>query len=224
MHSDLPPTTLRGYVQLNNGTDSATNINSIAPDPVQYLGPAIVATANRPVRIKFTNLLPTTASGGDLYLPSDTTVMGAGTGPNGGTEMYPDNRATIHLHGGLTPWVSDGTPHQWVAPNLESASHTAPYLKGASVQDVPDMPVSPGGSITFYYTNEQSARLMFYHDHALGITRLNVYDGLAAPFILTDPVEAALVSGGTGIGPYGSVTVPCGRSGPRHPDSPGYPG
>jgi hypothetical protein len=31
--------------------------------------------------------------------------------------------------------------------------------------------------MTFYYTNQQSARLMFYHDHAWGITRLNVYAG-----------------------------------------------
>ena len=34
--------------------------------------------------------------------------------------------------------------------------------------------------MTFYYTNQQSARLMFYHDHAWGITRLNVYAGEAA--------------------------------------------
>lgn len=37
------------------------------------------------------------------------------------------------------------------------------------------------GEMTFYYTNQQSARLMFYHDHAWGITRLNVYAGMAAP-------------------------------------------
>lgn len=186
LHSDLPPTTLRVYVQLNNGTSGAAN--TIAPDPVQYLGATIVATANRPVRIKLTNLLPTTASGGDLFLPADTSIMGAGTGPNLGTELYTDNRATIHLHGGLTPWVSDGTPHQWVTPNLQTTS----YPKGASTQDVPDMPISPGGSMTFYYTNAQSARLMFYHDHALGITRLNVYDGLAAGYVLTDQPNRSL--------------------------------
>ncbi len=118
MHSDLPPTTLRGYVQLNNGT--AAGVNTVAPDPVQYLGPIIVATGDRPVRIKFTNLLPTTDLRRHLFLPVDTTIMGAGTGPNRGTEVYPTNRATIHLHGGVTPWISDGTPHQWVAPNLQS--------------------------------------------------------------------------------------------------------
>jgi FtsP/CotA-like multicopper oxidase with cupredoxin domain len=204
MSSDLPPTTLRGYVQLNNGT--AAGVNSVVPSPVEYDGPTIIATSNRPVRIKFTNMLPTTTSGMDLFLPNDATIMGSGTGPLGGTETYTDNRAEIHLHGGLTPWVSDGTPYQWITPNLQTTS----YPTGASVQDVPDMPVSPGGSVTLYYTNAQSARLMFYHDHADGETRLNVYDGLAAGYILQDAVETALISGGAGVGAYGTVTVPAG--------------
>ncbi len=42
------------------------------------------------------------------------------------------------------------------------------------------------GCQTFYYTNQQSARLMFYHDHAWGITRLNVYAGEAAGYLITD--------------------------------------
>ena len=48
--------------------------------------------------------------------------------------------------------------------------------------------------MTFYYTNQQSARLMFYHDHAWGITRLNVYAGEAAPYIIQDATEQALVA------------------------------
>ncbi len=51
--------------------------------------------------------------------------------------------------------------------------------------------------MSFYYTNQQSARLMFYHDHAWGITRLNVYAGEAAGYLISDPVEQALVSNGT---------------------------
>ena len=65
----------------------------------------------------------------------------------------------------------------------------------------------PGpGSLTFYYTNEQSARLMFYHDHSDGITRLTVYAGQAAPYVLQDPVEQKLVNGGT----IGSVKLAAG--------------
>ena len=209
LHSDLAPTKLRGYVQ---------EVNGVQVGVPHYLGPIIVAQRNRPVRIKFTNRLPVGA-GGNLFLPVDTTIMGAGPGPTGppgtgdiacmkgvdGTVpsgCYTENRATLHLHGGVTPWISDGTPYQWITP----ATENTPYPEGVSVYNVPDMP-NPGkpGSLTnpsktgvqtFYYTNEQSARLMFYHDHASGITRLNVYAGEAAGYLITDAVEQDLVSRG----------------------------
>jgi hypothetical protein len=44
---------------------------------------------------------------------------------------------------------------------------------------------------------------MFYHDHAYGITRLNVYDGLAAPYLLVDQVEEDLISGTNVSGVFG---------------------
>ena len=52
---------------------------------------------------------------------------------------YTQNRATVHLHGGFTPWISDGTPHQWITP----AGETTNYPRGLSVFNVPDMP-DPG--------------------------------------------------------------------------------
>ncbi|HEY3377624.1 MAG TPA: hypothetical protein VGL77_09035, partial [Armatimonadota bacterium] len=195
MHTDLTPTLLRGYVQLNNGTDALTQQNTIAPAPVHYLGPLIVAQRDRPVRVKFINQLPTGA-GGNLFLPVDTSVMGAGMGPLGmntpaGTPMnYAQNRGTLHLHGGATPWISDGTPHQWTTPAVENTA----YPKGVSVQNVSDMPDPGPGALTFFYTNQQSARLMFYHDHSYGMTRLNVYAGEAAGYLITDPVEENLIS------------------------------
>ena len=181
MHSDLRPTTLRGYRQ--------TNTSDATVSKFSFLGPMITATKGKPVRIKFTNRLPT-GSEGNLFLPVDTTLMGAGMGPNGG--MYTQNRATLHLHGGNTPWISDGTIHQWITPAGENTS----YPKGVSVRNVPDMPDPGPGSMTFFYSNDQSARLMFYHDHAYGITRLNVYAGEAAGYLLTDPAEQQLVSSG----------------------------
>ena len=72
MHSDLPATKLRGYKQTNMGQ----GVNGF-----HYLGPLIVAERDRPVRVKFTNSLPT-GDGGDLFIPVDTTVMGSGMGPN----------------------------------------------------------------------------------------------------------------------------------------------
>ena len=47
-----------------------------------------------------------------------------------------------------------------------------------------------------YYTNQQSGRLMFYHEHAVGITRLDVYAGMAAGYLIHDPVEDDLIGGG----------------------------
>jgi FtsP/CotA-like multicopper oxidase with cupredoxin domain len=191
MHSQLPATPLRGYKDLS----------PLADGNARYLGPLIIAQRDRPVRLKFTNLLPPTGSpGSNLFLPMDPSIMGAGMGPltTGGLPcnpridlcaFYPQNRAAIHLHGGNTPWISDGTPHQWITP----AGDPSPFTKGVSVQNVPDMPDPGDGSATYYYTNQQSSRLMFYHDHAYGITRLNVYAGEAAGYLVTDPVEEALI-------------------------------
>ncbi|MEI6668039.1 MAG: hypothetical protein WCP29_07775 [Acidobacteriota bacterium] len=200
-------TKLRGYRQTNAGTNSGwtpatctglttaacvaannTTWTNTGTNPFNYLGPTIFATKGRPVRIKFTNNLPATASGGKLFIPTDTTVMGAGTGydfvTNGGrTVTYAENRATLHLHGGFTPWVSDGTPHQWVTPAAEPST----TLKtGVSTQPVPDMDIQSGESMTFYWPNQQSGRLQFYHDHAYGITRVNVYAGEAAGYVIND--------------------------------------
>jgi hypothetical protein len=114
------------------------------------------------------------------------------------------------LHGGLSPWISDGTPHQWVTPAGEPAS----YPKGASVKNVPDMADPGSGAITFFYTNQQSARLMFYHDHAWGMTRLNVYAGGAAGYLIGDDTEKKLMPAtaenptGLGLIPGPEATIP----------------
>jgi len=247
MHSDLPPTLLRGYVQLSTALvpgeqvpltnalldGSEVNTGFFGVTEPNYLGPTIIAQKDRPVRILFRNLLPTGIEG-DLFIPVDTTVMGAGMGPDlypmeeldpqnpmcgMGYDMdtgvriekmagcYTENRATLHLHGGITPWISDGTPHQWITPAGENTS----YPQGVSVVAVPDMDtVDTGdpidGAMTFYYTNQQSARLMFYHDHSWGITRLNVYAGGAAPYIIQDEMEQTLIA--QGLIPAADSTIP----------------
>ncbi len=107
---------------------------------------------------------------------------------------FKDNRATLHLHGGTTPWISDGTAHQWITP----AGEMTAWPQGVSVANVPDMgaagcDAADDGCLTFYYTNQQSARLLFYHDHAWGITRLNVYAGEAAGYLISDDTEQKLL-------------------------------
>ena len=188
MHSNLlKATQLRGYVDLHQAAP---------PSGSYYLGPVIIAQRDKPVRIKFTNQLGS-GTAGNLSIPVDPTLMGAGKGPLGQAPTdpnYSQNRTAVHLHGGFTPWISDGTPYQWFTP---AADTTLTYKTGASLQNVPDMPNPGPGSVTNYYTNQQSNRLMFYHEHAVGITRLGVYAGLAAGYLITDPQEEALINAGT---------------------------
>ncbi|MBV5328332.1 MAG: hypothetical protein JZU65_11955, partial [Chlorobium sp.] len=96
MHSDLPPTKLRGYVQLDTSVIPGNGVALTNPDgsaikfpngtqaygvtKAHYLGPLLSATKDRPVRIKFYNLLPT-GDKGNLFVPVDTSVMGSGPGP-----------------------------------------------------------------------------------------------------------------------------------------------
>ncbi|MFM2071486.1 MAG: hypothetical protein RLZZ623_1749, partial [Actinomycetota bacterium] len=204
-------------------------------DNPHYLGPTIKATKDRPVRVTFRNLLPTGVNG-DLFLPVDTSLMGSGAGPdmmqldangvpvdmagaNQGTVLdevrnpmcgktpkpstcFSENRAELHLHGGVTPWISDGTPHQWITPAGENTN----YPQGVSVSNVPDMADPGPGAQTFFYTNQESARLMFYHDHSWGITRLNVYAGEEASYLVTDATEQALIGPGAPLAGMGTGT------------------
>lgn len=212
-----------------------------AVDHPHYLGPAVVTARHAPTRVKFHNLLPVgraqlqldaqgnpmrDASGnvivakrnGDLFVPNDPSLVGAGFGPDGMTR-YTQNRISIHNHGGDTPWISDGTALQWWTPAGE-ADPTIPgslasevtdpdmlhnFLRGASAKNVPDMNDAGPGAYTFYYPNGNSARLQWYHDHAAGITRLNAYAGMAAPYVITDSTEADLVTRGIIPGPAETI-------------------
>ena len=213
MHTDLSDarTLLRGYHQLSTPGNLAPNTE------YQYLSPVIIAARNRPTRLKFTN-----STQFEIPLPSDQSYFGAGSIDYNGTNATPgtarnasSKRANLHLHGGDTPWISDGTPHQWVVPAADSNATLGPgYSKGLSFQNVPDMvtggwllagnycaentvlnqaecitEASGDGVGSLYYPNGQTSRLMFYHDHSFGITRLNVYMGEAAPYLLADPVQ-----------------------------------
>jgi FtsP/CotA-like multicopper oxidase with cupredoxin domain len=206
MHSDLAKAThLRGYVQLVTPGLVAKGVTGISfttldgrvlnvVDNPHHLGPVINATSGKAVRVKFSNFLPVGAAG-NLFLPVDTTITGAGLGPDGKTS-YTQNRAEIHLVGGQNPWISAGSPHQWVAPAGEAAAYTAGLGKGVSTQNVPDMPDPGAGAVTLYFPNNQSARFMFYQDRTSGMTRLNAYAGLEAGYVITDPIEQGLVTSG----------------------------
>ncbi|OZU90556.1 copper oxidase [Virgibacillus indicus] len=85
----------------------------------------------------------------------------------------PEVRTVTHLHGSETKASSDGYPDAW-------------YTKG--FKEV--------GSFferkVYEYPNHQRAALLWYHDHAMGITRLNVYAGLAGMYIIRNEQEKQL--------------------------------
>ena len=68
----------------------------------------------------------------------------------------------VHLHGGRTEADSDG----W-----------------------PDNVIEFGQTQTSHYQNDQRARMLWYHDHAMSVTRLNVYAGLAGLYLIRDDEE-----------------------------------
>ena len=84
---------------------------------------------------------------------------------HGAEQGTPEVRTVVHLHGGRTPPDSDGYPEDWFVP---------------------------GKSATCYYPNQQDAAALFYHDHAMGITRLNAVAGLSGMYIIRDELEHSL--------------------------------
>jgi spore coat protein A len=84
---------------------------------------------------------------------------------HGAESDKPDVRVVTHVHGAKAPPESDGYPEDW-------------WVGGKSRTD--------------YYPNAQDAALLWYHDHAMGITRLNVYAGLLGAFVIRDAAEDSL--------------------------------
>ena len=84
---------------------------------------------------------------------------------HGAMPPSPAVRTVPHLHGARTPSESDGLPEKWF---------------------------TPGQSVVYHYPNSQPAATLWYHDHALGITRLNVYAGLSGLYLLRDRREMSM--------------------------------
>jgi len=174
--------------------------------------------------------------GGDLTIPTDEILAGGGPVVNAdGTPMldthvgspnfgkpikFSQNRIAVHWHGGDSPWTNDGTPHEWYAPagdasySYTDATHPNGLGVGDAYNNVPDMPDPGPGSQTMYFPNNLSGRLMMYHDHASGITRLNAYYGEAAGYLVYDPTELTLAATalGTTLGATSTITLPSGAT------------
>ncbi|HEX9666885.1 MAG TPA: multicopper oxidase domain-containing protein, partial [Thermodesulfobacteriota bacterium] len=135
-----------------------------------YPGPTFVAQKDTPINVLWKNELVEEGVPLPHLLPVDTTLHWAN--PAG----WPASGVPVvtHLHGGHSESASDGLPEAWFTPGFA--------LTG------PDFVKE-----TYTYDNDQGAATLWYHDHALGITRLNVYAGLAGFYLLRDDNEQALI-------------------------------
>jgi spore coat protein A, manganese oxidase len=98
-------------------------------------------------------------------LPIDHSIHGA-------ESTLPQVRNVAHVHGACTLPDDDGYPEAWFTTHGEH---------GPSFNPRPSS-----------YPNCQPSATLWYHDHALGITRLNVYAGLAGFYLVRDEAEKTL--------------------------------
>ncbi|HLO35023.1 MAG TPA: hypothetical protein VK194_03035, partial [Candidatus Deferrimicrobium sp.] len=102
------------------------------------------------------------------------------------TPLGNEVRLMTHLHGGFVAGDSDGNPA--VTPDRFGPGETQTVLYG---NQAPEMPAS----------------LLWFHDHGLGATRLNVFAGLAAAYILRDAFDTGDEPNPIGI-PGGPFEIP----------------
>ncbi len=126
-------------------------------------GPTIEAQSGQPININWVSKLPNTH-----LLPIDHSIHGA-------EASLPAVRNVAHLHGACAMPDDDGYPEAWFTAQGEHGPHGPKFNPRPSS-----------------YPNCQPSTTLWYHDHCLGITRLNVYAGLAGFYLIRDEAEKAL--------------------------------
>lgn len=162
------------------------NINGIP----NYPAVTVEATKGIPTQMTYVNNLTNAMY---QYLTVDQTLHWADPQNTMGMAPYSgaDVPAVVHLHGGEVPATIDGGPDAWW-------TNTSSFLKGSAYYS--DTGAGPNQAI-YTYPNVQGSTTLFFHDHALGATRINVHAGLAAFYFIRDPVEATIIPPLPG-GPY----------------------
>ena len=161
-----------------------------------YFGPVFVATRGTPTEIQYINSLPNTAASQLSAWKTSTDQTLDWADPLNGeanrcADAVTENQPPVgicasnyagpvptvpHLHGGEVPPVLDGNPNAWFTGDGVYRGH-AYYSKAGAVAN----------GATYRYPNTQEAAPLWFHDHALGLTRLNVYAGLAGGYLIVDP-------------------------------------
>jgi spore coat protein A len=176
-----------GLVNPETGQPLSTTVwgYGTATQAPTYPGRTIQATVNQPITVRWTNnLVDNLGQPLPHLLPVDTSVHWAEP------DNYPASGVPVvtHLHGGHSESASDGLPEFWFTPGFAQVGPQ--WVKE-----------------TYQYDNDQLAATLWYHDHALGITRLNVYAGMAGYYILRDDRDTGLPDNPIGL-PAGPYEVP----------------
>ncbi len=162
------------------------------PDTYTYPAHTIVENSTlkgskgKPVKIKFNdNRDPYQAH----LLPIDHSIHGA-------MAQEPDIRSVAHVHGvKLVNENSDGYPESWFSPIGKTGGEFSVTTPTVGYTGNP-----------FDQANQQESTLLWYHDHTLGMTRLNVYAGLAGLYLLRDANEQAMINNNSL--PNGAYEIP----------------
>ncbi len=141
-----------------------------------YPGKTIEVRRNESIEVRFDNSPLATVDG--HLLEVDDRVHGTTAEdydwPSGEEPaQFPEIRTVTHAHGLHVEPESDGYPEAWESPG---GAVKGPFWEKA----------------VYDYPNRQPAATLWYHDHALGITRLNVYAGLAGFYLIRDDQEEEL--------------------------------
>jgi spore coat protein A len=182
----MPQTYVWGYLQPGQ------------PNRSSYLGPVIVATRGQPTELKFVNNLGGAATTNVLAYRygTDQTLhwadplngeanmwnhmaMPPAPGSEGAEKYLGSIPACVHLHGGEVPPVLDGGPDAWFTSDGAYIGH-AYYSRDGN---------APKNYNIYRYPNSQEGSPIWFHDHTLGATRLNVYCGLAGGYLVLDPAN-----------------------------------
>ncbi len=184
----LPVTTVWGYSGLIKDLAAPGGTRPFHNAP----GATFEATRGIPANVQWTNNLvdPVTAAPLPHLFAIDPTLHWANpnnmlmpTAPFLPPPGYVDAQSPVpivtHLHGGEVESASDGHPNAWFT--AAQAKTGAAFVKSR-----------------YTYGNKQAATTLWYHDHTLGITRQNVYAGLAGLYVVKDPldVNAAVLPSG----------------------------
>ena len=184
----LPPTTVWSYAAVGR------------PETRNYPAFTVEAQIDQAVRVKWVNNLVDPYTGEFLphLLPVDQTLHWANppqdcidgtprTDCRGDDPTFYTGPVPIitHVHGAHVGPESDGYPEAWYLP--DAVNIPAGYATQGTLFDQFDRTNTEPGTAVFQYPNDQRAATLWYHDHTLGITRLNVYAGPAGFWLLRDP-------------------------------------